>query len=275
MARAPCGGEVDPGKTVRNTVAVLHSILESAVEDYELLDRNPLVGILRTRRRRRFADRVLRAKPKVYVLEPDDFKRALDALSRDDVRRMVLVAALTGLRWGEQIALRVEDLNWRRNRIVVSRALYRRVPGAPKTPGSEGEVPICPTVRRILRAVSRPEGCYVFSRDGITPIGDGSWIKSEWRRAQARAGIRRPITWHDLRHLFVSLLIAAGKHPKFIADAARHRDPGFSLRVYGHLFDSLPITGAEWWDDLLWPTGCPYVPAVDGGRVGAGESLKT
>jgi len=67
------------------------------------------------------------------------------------------LAALASLRWGEFVALRSEDLNWRRNRIVVSRALYRRVPGAPKTPGSEGEVPMCPTVRRILKAGPMPK----------------------------------------------------------------------------------------------------------------------
>jgi integrase len=120
---------------------------------------------------------------------------------------------------------------------------------------------MCPTVRRILQAANR-DG-YLYSREGVTPIGDGSWVKGGWRRAQLRAGIAQPVTWHDLRHLCVSLLIAAGKHPKFIADAARHRDPGFSLRVYGHLFDSLPVTTVEWWDDLLWPTGFPYLPHLE------------
>jgi integrase len=265
------------GKTIRNMVAVLHSLLESAVEDYELLDRNPLAGVLRTRRRRRFAERKLRESPKVHFLEPDDFKRALEALPRDDVRHMVLVAALAGLRWGEQVALRVEDVSWRRNRLVVTRALYRRIAGPPKTEESEGEVPICPTVRRILQRVPWTRG-YVFSRDGQQPIGDGTWIKRQWRQAQVAAEIAKPITWHDLRHMFVSLLVAAGKHPKYIAAAARHTDPGFSMRKYGHLFDSLPITPTEWWDDLLWPAGCPHVPGAesvaDGGRAVENSPVK-
>lgn len=247
------------GKTIRNIVAVLHSLLESAVEDYELLDRNPLAKILSDRRRRRFPTQKLRVRPKVHYLEPDAFKRALEALRHDRVRRLALVAALAGLRWGELVALRVEDVDWTRNRIRVTRALYRRVPGAPKTEQSEGDVPICPTVRRILQAIPWKRG-YVFSVDGETPIGDGSWIKRQWAKAQRAAGIVHPVSWHDLRHEFVSLLIAAGKHPKYIAAAARHRDPGFSLRTYGHLFDSMPITPVEWWDDLLWPDGCPYVP---------------
>lgn len=247
-------------KTIRLMVAVLHSVLESAKEDYELLPFNPLDGILSDRRRRRFPTAKLRPRRKIHFLEPEDFKRAVGAVRYDKVRRLVLVAGLSGLRWGELVALRVEeDLNWRRNRIVVTRSLYKRIPGAPKTPESEGEVPICPTVRRILQAVPWREG-YVFSPDGVTPIGAGSWITREWKKAQVRAGIRNPITWHDLRHQFVTLLIASGKHPKQIGEWARHTDAGYSMKAYGHLFDSIPITAVEWWDDVLWPAGCPYVP---------------
>jgi hypothetical protein len=88
------------GKTIRNMVAVISAILQSAVEDYELLERNPLVGVLRTRRRRRFPMRKLRSRPKVHVLEPDEFRRAVDAVSRDDVRRMILVAGFRGVTVG-------------------------------------------------------------------------------------------------------------------------------------------------------------------------------
>lgn len=109
--------------------------------------------------------------------------------------------------------------------------------------------------------------------DGETPIGDGSWIKRTWREVQIAAGIAQPTSWHDLRHQFVSLLIAAWKHPKFIASAARHRDPGFSLRTYGHLFDSMPIAAVEWWDDLLWPVGCPFMPAPEAAAARTVEVL--
>ncbi|MDR7556566.1 MAG: site-specific integrase [Armatimonadota bacterium] len=201
-------------------------------------------------------------------LEPEDFKRALAALEdQPKVLHAVLFAALTGLRWGEQVALRIEeDVDFRRNRLRISRALYRRTAQTPKTPASVGDVEMCPTVRRLLQAVPWREG-YVFSPDGRTPIGDGSWIKRQWRKAQIRAGIRRPISWHDLRHQFVSLLIASGRHPKYIAKQARHASAGFTLDRYGELFETIPITSVEWWDDLLWPQGCPYVPWTQFGHT--------
>ncbi len=78
-----------------------------------------------------------------------------------------------------------------------------------------------------------------------------------WREAQQRAGIRRPIPFHGLRHQFVSLLIAAGKHPKYISAQAGHATAGFTLDRYGHLFDSIAPTPVEWPEDLLWPDSIP------------------
>lgn len=168
-------------------------------------------------------------------------------------QEMVVVAALTGLRWGELIALRMEeDVDFRRNKLHITRAFYRRIPQTPKTAQSIRSVDMCPTVRWLLQGRKTREGL-VFSADGLRPMGAGNWIKQQWRDAQLRAGRRTPITWHDLRHQFVSLLIAAGKHPKYVAVQAGHSSAGFTLDRYGSLFETLPITSVEWWDDLLWP----------------------
>ena len=130
--------------------------------------------------------------------------------------------------------------------------LYRGIPQTPETAQSIRSVDMCPTVRWMLQGRKTREGL-VFSADGVRPIGAGNWTKRQWRDAQLRAGIRTPITWHDLRHQFVSLLIAAGKHPKYVAVQAGHSSAGFTLDRYGSLFETLPITSVEWWNDLLWP----------------------
>jgi integrase len=168
---------------------------------------------------------------------------------------MVLVAGLTGLRWGEQVALRIgEEVDFQHNKIRITRSFYRRIVQTPKSNQSIRDVDMCPTVRRIIEAVPWSEGL-VFSTDGTSRIGDGSWLKRQWREAQIRAGIRRPIRWHDLRHQFVSLLIAAGKTTKYVAQQAGHTSAGFTLDRYGHLFETVKPTPIEWWDDLLWLGG--------------------
>ncbi len=218
--------------------------MESAAVDYGFLGENPLRGMLRRRHFPTDAHRVVIGTP---ILEPQDFVRAVREL-RPPVLQAVLFAALTGLRWGEQVALRTEDVDLRRNRLSISRALYRRVSQTTKTRRGVRSVDLCPTVRRILQSVRRTG--YVFSEDGQRPIGDGSWIKRQWHDAQVRAGVK-PIRWHDLRHQYVSLLIAAGKHPKYISQQAGHASAGFTMDRYGHLFETVAITPVEWIDDLL------------------------
>lgn len=246
-------------KTIVNMVAVLSAIVESATADYEMISVNPLKGILRRKHFPTGAFQPRESRPS--ILEPVEFKTAL-AEMRPRPLRLVLFSALTGLRWGEQVGLRMEDVDFKRNRLRITRALYRRIPLTPKEDRSERDVDMMPTVRRILGTVPWTEG-YVFSEDGETPIGDGTWIKREWREAQEGAGLRNPIRWHDLRHEFVSLLVAAGKHPKYIAAQAGHSSAGFTLDRYGHLFETLQIRPVEWPEDLLWPGGLPAELAAE------------
>jgi hypothetical protein len=45
---------------------------------------------------------------------------------------------------------------------------------------------------------------------------------------------------HALRHFYVSVLIDSGESVQAVADYLGHADPGFTLRVYAHLF---PVVG--------------------------------
>jgi integrase len=240
-------------KTIFNSIALLTAIMESAATDYNLLPANPIRGALR---KRNFPVQ----KPgseRVRVLEPEEFKKVVENL-RPPVLQAVLFATFTGARWSEQTALQIEeDVDFRRNRLQISRSLYKRVAQTPKTRQSVRDIVISPMARKILESVPRKAG-FVFSEDGTRSLGNGNWIKQQWRQAQIRAGVKSPIRWHDLRHQFVSFLIAIGKHPKFIASQAGHASAGFTMDRYGHLFETITATPTEWPEDLLWPGGVPF-----------------
>jgi len=51
----------------------------------------------------------------------------------------------------------------------------------------------------------------------VRPLGEGRWIKRQWKKAQLAAKIAKPISWRELRHQYVSLLIVAGKDVLYIA----------------------------------------------------------
>lgn len=237
-------------KTLKNVVGLLGALLEYATIDYELLAANPLRGMLARSRRLILDDRPKQKR----VLEPEQFRDAVDRLPVK-VARMAIVAALAGgLRWGELIALRTEGIDYRRNVIHVTCQLQKRKLRMPKSRAGVRDVDMTPLVRKVLQATDH-EGL-IFSPDGAQPLNAGRWVKRQWKKAQVAAGIARPIRWQDLRHQCASLLIAAGKDPLYIAKQMGHKDPGFTLRQYGHLFETIKRTPVEWIDDLVWPTGC-------------------
>jgi integrase len=153
--------------------------------------------------------------------------------------RLIMVAALTGLRLGELAGLRTEDVDLEAPALTVQRSGYRESERLrTKTRSSVRRVPLSPTATRLLREqlLARPPGAaHVFpAEDG------GPWAKRalerRFERAARRAG-RPEMHFHDLRHTYVSLAAAAGIGPGEIAALVGHADGGaLVMRRYRHLF---------------------------------------
>ena len=63
------------------------------------------------------------------------------------------------------------------------------------------------------------------------------------------------IRLHDLRHTAASLLIRANVPPKVVADRLGHTDPGFTLRVYAHVYEEQRRAAALPLEQLLSAVG--------------------
>jgi integrase len=136
----------------------------------------------------------------------------------------VRLAGYTGLRRGELVALRWRDVRWTDSKLVVSRALSAGVEGVPKS-GSFREVPLSDQAAAALARLSNRDRyvepddlviCNVYGR-AIDPIALGR----RYNRARDAVGLR-PLRWHDLRHSFGSLLVAAGLDTVTVKSAMGH-----------------------------------------------------
>jgi integrase len=96
-------------------------------------------------------------------------------------------------------------------------------------------VPIAAALREHLldhKLRTRSEGL-VFGRDGHKPFDQSSARKralSAWRSASLA-----PITLHECRHTFASLMIAAGVNAKALSTYMGHANIAITLDRYGHL----------------------------------------
>jgi integrase len=169
--------------------------------------------------------------------------------------RLIVFAALSGLRLGEVLALRDADVNLEDGFVLVRRSARKGVEGRTKT-RKRRRVYLCARAlkaarEQLLARRPNPHGL-VFP----SPRSDSVWNSDNFRadvfaktvkRAAARVEPARRadfdrLDFHDLRHTFASLMIAAGANPLQLAEALGHSDqygrpdPTLVSKRYGHLY---------------------------------------
>jgi integrase len=169
--------------------------------------------------------------------------------------RMIQFAAFTGLRLGEVLALRDGEVDLNEGCVLVVRAARKGVEGRTKT-RKKRRVYLCAAALQALREqllARRPTPTgLVFP----SPRSDGVWNSDNFRADVFAKAVKRAarnaepgrreelarLEFHDLRHTFASLMIAAGANPLQIAEALGHSDktgrpdPTLVWKRYGHLY---------------------------------------
>lgn len=132
---------------------------------------------------------------------------------------MIAVGIKCGLRQGELLGLRWEDVDLKNGRITVRRSIVRgRIKGTKSR--RVREVPLGNDVSLALARHRHLRGPYVFCDDAGNHLTNG---ECKWPLYRACEGARlRRIGWHVLRHTFCSQLAMAGVAPTTIQQLAGH-----------------------------------------------------
>lgn len=227
--------EVAPGRapqTVKHVAKLSSLVMGSAVKAGRLTV-NPAAKLITP----------LHEPDEMMFLNPDQVVALAEAIN-PDYRAYVYLAAYSGLRIGEMMALKWSRVDLFVGKVDVIQTVTdingKLSLGPPKTRASRRTVSIPRSVVRIVSdhrnaIAGRTDDDWVFpSRDGgIT--NPSNFRKRVWHPATEAIGLKgfRP---HDLRHTAVALWIAAGGTPKEIATRAGHTSVSFCLDRYGHLF---------------------------------------
>ena len=225
--------------TIRNTMNPLQAIYRHAV-------RRELVAVNPTREVDLPAARGRRER----IATAAEAARLIAALPDSD-RPIWATAFYAGLRRGELQALRASDIDLGRAEIAVQRSWDQyEGPISPKSKAGVRTVPILGVLRDQLDARALATGSdLVFGRGVGEPFGPKGvadrakrvWTVANERECEAaeRDGrepeLLRPITLHECRHTFASLLIDAGVNPKAIQEFMGHATIEETFSRYGHL----------------------------------------
>ncbi|MER6221550.1 site-specific integrase [Streptomyces sp900105755] len=226
------------------TLAYIHSVLKSALEHAvreEEIPRNVARNVRTgTPRPRRF-----------NPLTADEARQFLTAAQGHRLAALFELALHTGLRKGELLGLRWEDLDLDGGTASIRRTLQRTrssgLAGLPtKTISSERRIALpasCVTSLRAQRQRQAEErdqagadwqsSGYVFTRPDGHPIEPATLTRHF--NALLRDGKLRPIRFHDLRHSTATLLLEQGVELVVIKELLSHAHIGVTATVYAHV----------------------------------------
>ena len=172
------------------------------------------------------------------IADPAEAAALLAALPAGE-RALWACAFYAGLRRGELAALRWADIDLGRSEIRVERS-WDPVEGPiePKSEQSIRTLPLVGVLRDYLDehklATERGGADLAFGRTAQDPFVP-STIRNRARKAWSAAGLE-PISLHECRHVFASLLIDSGENPKAIQAFMGHATIQMTFDKYGHLF---------------------------------------
>lgn len=191
---------------------------------------------------------------------------ALAGLAGDRLRGLWRTLAMTGMRRGEALGLRWEDIDLDAATANISRTLVevgpRRVGSSgiawstPKTSKGRRQVALDAVTVTVLRAHRRrqaqekllagagyrEEGLVFAEIDG-TPLHPKS-VSRTWERLVRNLQLPN-LTIHGLRHTYCTLALAAGVHPRVVQERVGHASVGITLDTYSHVNPAMQADAAD------------------------------
>jgi integrase len=207
-------------------------------------------------------------KDELRYLTPDQAKRLLSSAGGDRLEALYVLAIHTGLRQGELLGLKWEDIDFEAGTLSVKRTLSPAKDGprftAPKTKKSRRTVPLTPDAIDALqrhKAMQDKEKCLVedswedsdlvFRSTTGTPIQRNNLVARFFKPLLDKASLPRTFRFHDLRHTAASLLFSRGLHPKIVQELLGHSTIAITLDVYSHMVPGMAAQAAKAMEDAL------------------------
>lgn len=244
--------KLDSGLSSR-TVELVHTTLRKALNQavkWELVPRN-------------VADAAQAPRPKKREIRPltlEQVRVLLNTTRGDRLEALYVLAISAGLREGELLGLRWEDVDIDRGVLRVRQQLTRTRDGlsftAPKR-GKSRSVQLTPDATQALKSHRKrqleerlgsaglwQDSGLVFTTGKGTPLDVANLTYRSFRPLLERAGLPR-IRFHDLRHTFATLMLSNNEHPKVVQEMLGHATITQTMDTYSHVLPNMQEQAAS------------------------------
>jgi integrase len=206
-------------------------------------------------------------KEEIRPLDARQVKDLFEAAKGDRLEALYVLAVATGLRQGELLGLKWDDVDLDAGTLQVRRTLTTAKGGPmlcpPKTKGSSRSVKLPPTASEALRThlerqlgeIDRAgslwrENGLIFASEVGEPL-DRRYITSHrFKPLLKRAGLQC-FRFHDLRHTCATLLLSKNVNPKIVSEMLGHATIAITLDTYSHVLPNMQDSAAEAIEEAL------------------------
>jgi integrase len=252
--------KLDSGLAPR-TVLHIHRTLSKALKqatDDGLIPRNAATSVKPPQAR----------KEEMQPLSRDQVRMFLDTVKGDRMEALYVLAVTSGLRQGELLALKWEDVDLEGTNptLEVRRSLSetrgRRSFVTPKS-GRGRHLRLSKRAASVLRVHRkrqleervRKAGLWedhglIFPSEVGTPMSGRNLYRAFKIRVK-RAALPQTLRFHDLRHTCATLLLRQGINPKFVQELLGHADISLTLNTYSHVLPDMGDAAAGGMDAAL------------------------
>lgn len=242
--------------TVHKQHVVLHKALKAAVAD-GLIPRNAAAGLKLPRITREEID----------PLTEEESRRLLEAVRGERLEALYVLALNTGMRQGELLALKWEDVDLEGGRLRVRRTLTHAekafVLGEPKTKNSRRTIRLTKgTISALQAHLSRQLeeiekmgslyqlGGLIFATEAGTIINPSNLRNRSFKPLLAKGALPQ-IRFHDLRHTCATLLLSKDVNVKVVSEMLGHASISITLDIYSHLLPDMQEKAVEALEEML------------------------
>ena len=229
--------------SVQRVHALLHKALKQAVHD-GLVPRNITETVKAPRQSRK----------EISTLTREQARHFLNAAKGDRLAALYLLAIHTGLRQGELLGLKWNDVDLDRGTLQVRRILYAAKEGPTfTTPKSNKGRSVRLTTQAVqaLRDNRTRQAEEKLKHDGVwqvhslvfttlvgTPLNRHNVFSRSFKPLLRDAGLP-DIPFHGLRHSFATLMLAGGEHPKVVQEMMGHSGIRVTMDFYSHVLPDM------------------------------------
>ena len=195
----------------------------------------------------------------MQVLTQEEMQRLLIQAKENDCYELLLLELSTGLRRGELLALRWDDLDFQTGELRIERQV-QRVKGSltvtqPKTRSSSRSMILPAPVLEILKSYRQNIDCqWMFpSPKKENSPRDPAAVRKKLAVVLERAGCKH-VRFHDLRHTFATNALEHGMDIKTLSAVIGHVSSATTLNIYAHVTDEMRQSAAAKIDQAIAKT---------------------